>query len=105
MDRKMNTKILDAKFLNDIADEIRNARTKFPSNRHQLAALTEKVGEVANALLERDYAKPLMITGEVKTTYDLDIWKECVQVASMALRLATEGDKSFQYIPPKYEDF
>ena len=88
------TTILEATFLNRVVDEMRAARVKFPTNKHMLAALTEEAGEVANALLERDYHKGT----------DISVWKECVQTAAMALRVAVEGDPSFEYQPPKHEE-
>ena len=95
--------ILDAKFLNDMAEEMKRARKKFPSNKHQFAALTEEVGEVANALLERDYSHLLSL--QLLKEYDQNVWRECVQAAAMCLRVATEGDSSFKYTPPNYRDF
>ena len=91
--------LLNSKFLNDVVDEVDRARDKFPDNKHMYAALAEEAGEVANALLERDYKhhdeKPLGNAG-----YDRHVWDECVQTAAMCLRVATEGDPSFRYRPP-----
>ena len=64
-----------------IAEEVLRARTKFPGNEHLLAALTEEVGELAQAMLQ---AKP---RGEQV--------KEAVQVACVAVRIIEEGDASF----------
>ena len=64
-----------------LAAEISRARAKFPGNRHMLAALTEEVGELAQALLQ---GKPRA-----------EICKEALQVACVALRLFEEGDASF----------
>lgn len=63
----------------DLERELAHARTKFPSNEHLLAALVEEVGELAKALLESD-----------EGYYD-----EAIQVACVALRIATEGDPQF----------
>jgi hypothetical protein len=83
---------LTSVFLADVERETQRAREKFPSNQHKLAALTEEVGEVANAFLENQYGnKPA-----------IDVWKECVQAAAMALRCAVEGDHSFDYQPPSF---
>lgn len=78
---------LEEKFIFDVIVEMQRARAKFPSNEYKLAALTEEVGEVANAFLENAYGKKGAVA----------VWEECVQVASCALRLATEGDASFPY--------
>ena len=43
--------------------------------------LGEEVGEVANAILERDYA----MTGDLRDAYDRDLRKELVQVAAVAV--------------------
>lgn len=61
--------------------EVAAARAKFPDRAKLLAALTEEVGELAQALLQR---KP---TGSVI--------KEAVQVAAVAIRLIEEGDSDF----------
>lgn len=60
--------------------EIVRARVKFPGNRFLLAALTEEVGELARALLQR---KPD------------DAWREALQVACVAMRIFEEGDATF----------
>lgn len=64
-----------------ISAEVCRARTKFPGNRMMLAALTEEVGEVAKALLQK------LPADEVR--------KEAVQVACVAIRIIEEGDASF----------
>lgn len=64
-----------------LAAELCRARAKFPGNRHMLAALTEEVGELAQALLQ---GKPRA-----------EIVKEALQVACVAVRLIEEGDASF----------
>lgn len=84
---KTTTVINDARFLNDIADELQRARNKFPSSDLSLAALHEESGEVAKALLELKYGN-----GPKQ-----DVWKEAVQVAVMALRIAVEGDETLCY--------
>lgn len=84
----MTDKLIE-KFMADVIAEMTKARAKFPSNEYKLAALTEETGEVANAFLENAYGKKDGIC----------VWQECVQVASCALRLATEGDASFPYNP------
>jgi len=91
--------ILDAKFLNDVAEEIDRARKKFPINTHMHAALAEEAGEVANALLERGYRRDQT---ELLEQLDHNVWKECVQTAAMALRVAVDTDPSFEYKPPDF---
>jgi hypothetical protein len=76
-------------FLEALVGELERARAKWPGNRVQMTALTEEVGELAKALLHLDY--------EGGTAPD--VWKEAVQVAAMAVRVATEGDSSFGYRP------
>ncbi len=88
-------------FIHAVADEVTRARQKFPNNKHMLAALVEEVGEVANALLERDYCEGEPTNASEHLTHDRHVWKECVQAAAMCVRVATEGDPSFQYIPRK----
>jgi len=65
----------------DIAEEVCRARTKFPDNRHLLAALMEEVGELAQAILQK---KPLE-----------EQRKEARQVACVAIRILEEGDSAF----------
>lgn len=68
--------------------EVRFARTKFPDNKHMLAALTEEVGELAQALIDHSRGKQS----------GADVYAEAIQVAAMAIRLAEEGDGEFPYI-------
>ena len=69
--------------------ELVSARAKFPGNRHNLAALTEEVGELNQAMIEYHRGNP-----DVSAD---DIFKEAIQVACVALRVATEGDADFKY--------
>lgn len=80
---------LDAQFIADVIAEIAVARRKLPGNIHRLAAFHEESGEVARALLNHHYGKH---ASDV-------VYRECVQAAAMAVRLATEGDRDFSYIP------
>lgn len=64
----------------DIAAEVAKARTKFPGNKHLLAALTEEVGELAAAYLQDDAE---------------EVRKEAIQVACVAVRIIEEGDSAF----------
>lgn len=72
-----------------IAEEVTAARKKFPTNEDKLAALTEEVGELANALLEDKYGNG---TPE-------HVRSEALQVAAMAIRIYEEGDAGFPYDP------
>jgi hypothetical protein len=67
--------------LRAISDEVLRARTKFPGNKFMLAALTEEVGELAQALLQKRDRK--------------EVVKEAIQVATVAIRIIEEGDASF----------
>jgi NTP pyrophosphatase (non-canonical NTP hydrolase) len=64
-----------------LSEEVKRARTKFPGNRFLLAALTEEVGELAQALLQK------APKGEIQN--------KCLQVACVAIRILEEGDASF----------
>ena len=68
----------------ELDEEVERARTKFPKNAFLLAALTEEVGELARALLQRK-------TGTGKGS----IKAEALQVACVALRIYEEGDATF----------
>jgi len=93
----VNNLKLDIEFIQALSNELDKARTKFPNNKHQLAALSEEFGEVANALLERDYCDSLPLE------HNRHVWNECAQAAAMCMRVAVEGDASFKYEPP-YKD-
>jgi hypothetical protein len=64
-------------FLDEVADEHARATAKFPDPGCSLAALTEEAGEVAKAMLDEPSDR---------------VRKECVQLATMAARVALEGD-------------
>ena len=63
-----------------IQAELDVARSKFPSNEHCMTALTEEVGELAKALLDEPWPR---------------VVQEAVQVAVMAIRVAEDGDQTF----------
>lgn len=73
-----------ASTLAKIATEVQCAREKFPGNRFLLAALTEEVGGLAQALLQRQGAERIA--------------REAMQVACVAIRILEEGDASFDDI-------
>jgi len=61
----------------DLSAEVTRARTKFPGSRFLLAALVEEVGELAEAVVSGDKEA---------------IYKEAIQCACVAVRIAEEGD-------------
>lgn len=65
----------------DVGAEVCRARTKFPDNRHLLAALAEEVGELAKDLLERGNGPGSRA--------------EAMQVACVAVRIMVEGDSDY----------
>lgn len=69
----------DSDFLSAVAAEAKKARAKFPMPNKNFAALSEEVGELAKALLEEPVE---------------NVRAEAIQVATMAMRVATEGDPS-----------
>lgn len=78
------------KMFADIRQEIEDTRQIFPGNHHKMAVLSEEVGELAQALLQNEYdGQPV-----------INVYREAVQVAAMAIRLAIEGDHSFKYRYP-----
>jgi hypothetical protein len=66
-------------FMADVATELKRARAKFPGDRIMTIALAEEFGELAKAMLEECGA---------------NVWKEAVQTAVMAARVAIDGDSS-----------
>lgn len=81
-------------FLNDVLDEIEDAKKKFPCNDKLHIAFTEEAGEVSKALLDC-HRRPFE-----GREFHLEVYQEAVQAAAMACRLATEGDPDFNYTPP-----
>lgn len=65
----------------DLSAEVQRARAKFPGNRLLLAALTEEVGELARAYLQREGRERVR--------------REALQVACVAMRIFEEGDATF----------
>lgn len=84
----------DDEFLFLLVAEVQKARAKFPQPEYTMTALTEEVGELARACLHQ-------VQASEPTPYARDnILKEAVQVAAVAMRLATEGDQSLSLDPP-----
>jgi len=77
-------------FLSDVAEAIPTAMEKFPQPNPTIAALTEEVGEAAQAALH---------IREGKSTDWWRVYDEAVQVAVMAARLAIEGDPTIGATP------
>ncbi|TGD78233.1 hypothetical protein [Hymenobacter wooponensis] len=73
----MTKKVPDAAVFTAIHEELARARLKFPNPQGSMTALTEEVGELAKALLDESWDR---------------VVKEAIQVAVMAIRVATEGD-------------
>lgn len=78
----------DQDFLRDMKREVARARQKFPSQSVliTLAALTEEVGELAQAVLQYNFER------EAKHATAEKIYKEAVQTAVMAMRVALDCD-------------
>lgn len=66
-------------FLIEVEAELKRARAKFPGDTITTIALGEEVGELSKALLDEPGA---------------NVWKEAVQTATMAARVAIDGDNS-----------
>lgn len=79
----------DDQMISDIREELKRARASFPGNKYTNTALQEEVGELAKALLEHQNGLCL----------NEDVYREAVQVAAMAIRVAVEGDHTFRYDP------
>ncbi len=77
-----------------IRDELVAARKAFPENTHKLAALMEEVGELAQAMMHHD---------RKLGTSAVEVLREAIQVACMAVRIAVEGDENFLYDFPVVE--
>jgi NTP pyrophosphatase (non-canonical NTP hydrolase) len=77
--------------------EVLRARTKFPTNDRLMTALSEEVGELANALLELRFAAKLHvpIAPEVLENMCDHVQAEAIQVAAVACRLLEEGCGEF----------
>jgi hypothetical protein len=73
----MPSKISDLEFIIKVQEELIRGRAKFPNPQGSMTALTEEVGELAKALLDEPWER---------------VVEEAVQVAVMAIRVATEGD-------------
>lgn len=84
-------------FLFEVAEEVERAAMLHPGPNPNLAALTEEVGEVAQALLEA--RQSMMRFGRSLPEEWENIRTEAVQVAAMAFRITFEGDPSLDVVP------
>lgn len=80
----IETKPVEQRSISFLCEEMLRARKKFPSNRFLLAALQEEVGELAAALLQKEGVERVR--------------HEAIQVATVAIRIAEEGDRVFDTI-------
>lgn len=85
----------DGIIISMVRGELDAARKQFPETTHMLAALTKNVGELAQAMMEHD-------RDSSQTTQQ--VLREAVQVATMAIRIAAEGDENFVYQFPVVEE-
>lgn len=69
----------EAQLVNEILDELKRARAKFPGDNVTTLALVEEVGELAKATFEESAAR---------------VRKEAIQVATMAMRVVLDGDST-----------
>jgi len=74
-------------FMRNMNKEIAFAQDKFPKNKNLLGALMEEVGELAQALLK------ITESGESSE----NVYKEAIQVATVAYRIASEGCPEYEY--------
>lgn len=72
--------------IGDVVEEVMRARTKWPGRRHLLAALMEEVGELARAMLDNEGRERVRA--------------EAIQVACVAVRIAEEGEETFDEWDP-----
>jgi hypothetical protein len=89
MDAPRDYRAATAFALNDLADELGRARRKFPACEHTYAALLEELGELANAFIEHK-------CGHAPAR---NVRAEALQVACVAVRIATEGDTAYSLAP------
>jgi hypothetical protein len=89
----MDDEEMRIRFVRDVAAEYNGAMAKFPSNRCNVAALMEEVGELAQALLQYEFEP-----AKYGVT-SANIYAEAVQVAAMAMKIALHGSSEF----PSYQ--
>lgn len=84
--------LLHRNAINELSKEVERAAQKWPKNDDLITALSEELGELSQALLHMKYEK---------TSTHKDVYKEAIQTACVAIRIAAEGDSSFPYDPEK----
>lgn len=100
------------KLADEIDEEIKRARAKFPNPLLLTTALTEEHGEAIRAVLEHHYAvnkrDAAYIAGNVDAALAMsdaidktraEVRKELIQTAAMCIRLALEGDPAHRLSP------
>lgn len=70
-------------------------RAEGADTTHLLATLSKSTGELAQAMIEHDRAQGTTVQ---------EVMREAVRVATMAIRIATEGDENFLYEFPVVEE-
>lgn len=85
----------DGQVIRMVRDEIAAARAADPTTVHLLGTLMEKVGLLSTAMAQHD-------SGLGTTTQE--VLRAAVQVAAMAIRVATEGDADYSYVFPQVEE-
>ena len=89
-DPKMSRTFNTIKAINQLVEEIEAARKKFPGNDLLSMALVEEVGELAKAMLDEPRE---------------NVYREAIQVACVAIRIATESDASIDvYRRARFKD-
>lgn len=84
--------VSDHDFICEVEAEVNRARSKFPATADMAMALVEEVGELCQKMIQQKHEPGKGVTHE-------EVWGEAVQVAVMAMRLATEGQHGFPYHP------
>lgn len=82
MNDPQKTQAMTAGAMIDLRAELARARAKFPRGEHLVPALMEEIGELARELLQK---------GNTQHAY-----KEAIQVACVAIRIASEGCPEFE---------
>jgi len=74
-------------FIGDVFKELAKARAKFPaqSTLHTLAALTEEIGELNQAIIQHNFEPE-------KNKSEQDIRKEAIQCIVMVMRVLFDTD-------------
>lgn len=95
----------DYKFVHRMMHELEhNARHRFPENKFQFMALAEEFGELAQALFECERGDAGRHGTDARNAAIRHVYDEAIQVAVMAMRVATEGDADMPAYIPKIGD-